>query len=67
MGLMKRQTSVTLSVVALDRLADAARSLGISRSAALEIAIRQFTPLGDLGESGVRPPRVGQEQQNSSK
>ena len=64
MGL-KRATSVMLSVVALDRLAEIAKSLGISRSAALEIAIRQFIPLGDLGTSGVRPPRVTAQEQTS--
>ena len=47
-----------LSRVALDRLAEIARSLGISGSATLEIIIRQFIPLGALGESGVRPPHA---------
>jgi Ribbon-helix-helix protein, copG family len=56
---------VRLTVEALDRLALVAKALGISRSAALEIAIRQFTPLANLGESGVRPCRVITQDPNS--
>jgi Ribbon-helix-helix protein, copG family len=64
MGYERKLTSVRLTVEALDRLAEVARGLGISRSAALEIAIRQFTPLADLGEGGVRPPPVIPQGQN---
>lgn len=43
MGL-KRRTSVMLTREVLDRLGEIAKSLGVSRSAALEVIVRQFDP-----------------------
>lgn len=44
MGLLKKKTSVTLTPAGLECLAEIARGLGLSRSAALEVIVRQFDP-----------------------
>ncbi len=44
MGYERKLTSVRLTVPGLNRLAEIAKVLGVSQSAVLEIAIRQFDP-----------------------
>jgi Ribbon-helix-helix protein, copG family len=45
MGVLKKKTSVTLTPVAVERLAEIASGLGLSRSAALEVILRQHPTL----------------------